>query len=173
MLSNVCCYSKSAGGGPHIRGEELRALIGRIAVRRFALFLSLALVFGGSFFAGSVRSSQSEGKRVILTGTVYDTNHAAIFSSEVVALGERNLYRTTTNEEGAFRFELPLAGYRIEANAPGFCPRRIDLFRPRKSLMQRPLDFVLEVKDNDRPCKQKTMLKPPKKKPEPFRRIAE
>ena len=173
MLSNVCCYSKSAGGGPHIRGEELRTLIGRIAVRRFALFLSLALAFGGSFFAGSARSSQSEAKRVILTGTVYDTNHAAIASSEVVALSESNLYRTTTNDDGAFKFELPLAGYRIEANAPGFCPRRIDLFRPRKSSMQRPLDFVLEVKDNDRPCKQKTMLKPPEKKPEPFRRIAE
>jgi len=90
------------------------------------------------------------------------------------AQSEMKQFRAITNSEGIYKFELPFASYSIEANAAGFCPRRVDLFRPRKSLMQRPLDFVLEVKDNDRPCRQKTMIrKEPPKKPEPYRSIAE
>ena len=143
-------------------------------MRRFVFFLSLALVFGGSVFADNIRSSQSDARKVILTGTVYDINHAVIVSSEVVAQSEMKQFRAITNSEGIYKFELPFASYSIEANAAGFCPRRVDLFRPRKSLMQRPLDFVLEVKDNDRPCRQKTMIrKEPPKKPEPYRSIAE
>ena len=142
-------------------------------MRRCLIFLSLALVFGGSVLTDSVLSSQSEAKKVILTGTVYDMNHAVIVSSEVVAQSEMKQYRAMTNDEGVYKFELPLDSYSIEANAAGFCPRRVDLFRPRKSLMQRPLDFVLEVKDNDQPCKQATIEKETERRSELFVRIAE
>jgi len=56
---------------------------------------------------------------------------------------------------------LPLNEYRIEANAPGFCPKRIDLVRTRKSSAQKPLDFVLEMTQSDRPCAQKTIIRKP------------
>jgi len=141
---------------------------------RFLLFLSFALVLGSAVFADRVRSSESEARKVILTGKVYDTNHAVIIFSEVVAQSETRVYKTMTSEEG-YKFELPPARYSIEANAAGFCPRHVDLFRVVNSARQRPLDFVLEVKDNDRPCKQKTRLRkePLERRPEDFRRIAE
>ena len=133
---------------------------------------------------------------MVLTGTVYDTNHAVIVSSEIVARSSGGKeYQATTNTEGGYQIDLPQDVYRIDANAPGFCPKRVEMFRVRKSslvverlsiltmpVLQRPLDFVLEVPPSEtpgllgyRPCKQETMIKkePPTRHPELFRSIAE
>jgi hypothetical protein len=113
-----------------------------------------------------------------LTGTVYDINHAVIPFSKVVArsAGGKD-YQATTSDEGIYKIEFSLDVYKIEVNAPGFCPKRVEIFRARSSsLVQRPLDFVLEVSEGlTRPCKQKTMIKkqPQIRHPEIFRSIAE
>ena len=165
-------------------------------MKNFPLFLSLVLIVTGAAFGQTSSSSQTGGPGVLLTGTVYDTNHAVVVSREIVArssVGKE--YQATTNTEGVYKIELPLDVYRIEANAPGFCPKRVEMFRVRKSsqvverlstltmpVVQRPLDFVLEVPPSDtpgllgyRPCKQETMIKkePPTRHPEIFRSIAE
>jgi hypothetical protein len=166
-------------------------------MKNFPLFLSLVLILTCAAFGQTSSSSETGGgPGVLLTGTVYDTNHAVIVSSEILARGSGGKeYRATTNTEGIYKIELPLDVYRIEANAPGFCPKRVEMFRVRKSslvverlstlimpVVQRPLDFVLEVPPGDtpgllgyRPCKQETMIKkePPTRHAELFRSIAE
>ena len=165
-------------------------------MKNFPLFLSLVLILTCAAFGQTTSSSQTGGPGVLLTGTVYDTNHAVIVSSEIVARSSGGKeYQATTNTEGIYKIELPLDVYRIEASAPGFCPKRVEMFRVRKSslvverlstltmpVLQRPLDFVLEVPPSDtpgllgyRPCKQKTMIEeePPRRHPELFRSIAE
>lgn len=108
--------------------------------------LLIALILAGSVLANTTSTFQAKVTKGVLTGTVYDRNHAVIMNSEVVARSpEEKEYWATTNSEGVYKFELPLATYRIEANAPGFCPRRVEQFKMRNS---RPglLDFVLEEK---------------------------
>ena len=142
-------------------------------MKRLLIFLSLALILAGAVLGKT--SGASQGKNLILIGTVYDTNHAVIADSEVVAQNfEGKEYSVMTNGEGVYKFELPFATYRIEANASGFCPRRVDVLRVHNSPTQK-LDFVLEIKHGDRPCAQKTMIKNerPIRKPELFRSIAE
>jgi hypothetical protein len=134
------------------------------------LCILFAVVLGVAVLANPGSSSQATVKKIVLTGTVYDRNHAVIVWSEVMAQNAvgKNFW-AVTNDEGVYRFEVPLDEYRIEANAPGFCPRRIDLFRVGKSPVQKPLDFMLEMAQSDRPCAQKTMIKkaPPKGKQGP------
>ncbi len=157
--------------------------------------LLLTLILTCTAFGQSADPSPAGAPKLVLTGTVYDINHAVIVFSKVVArsAGGKD-YQTETNIEGIYKIELPLDVYKIEANAPGFCPKRVELFRVSKSplvhgkssLLQkdydRPLDFVLEVPPSEtpgvmgyRPCKQKTMIKkePQIRKPEIFRSIAE
>jgi type 1 fimbria pilin len=143
------------------------------AMKLLLLVLSLALILAGAVL--STTSGASQGKKLILTGTVYDPNHAVVFNSEVVAQNfEGKEYSTLTNDEGVYKFEIPFATYKIEANASGFCPNRVEVLRVRNSRTQR-LDFVLEIRQGDRPCAQKTMIKKeqPIRKPELFRSIAE
>jgi hypothetical protein len=155
-------------------------------MKPFALFLSIALVLTCTVFGQTSSSSQSVEKKVeaVLTGTVYETNGSVILHAQLLA---RSLagkeYQATTNTEGSYKIELPLDVYKIEASAPGFCPSRVEMFRVRKlTLVQRTLDFVLELPPSEtpgvmgyRPCKQKTMIKkePQIRKPEIFRSIAE
>jgi len=165
-------------------------------MKRLLLFLPVALVLTWSVFGQDSRPSQNVDKKVLLTGTVYDTNGSVILHAQLLA---RSLagkeYQATTNTEGVYKIELPLDVYKIEANAPGFCPKRVEMFRVRKSslvveglttrtlpVLQRPLDFILDVPPSDtpgvlgyRPCKQKTMIKKehPIRKPEIFRSISE
>jgi hypothetical protein len=126
------------------------------------VFISFALILAGAVLTNPGRSSQASARRVLLTGTVYDVNHAVIIWSEVTAQNaEGKNFWAVTNDEGVYKIELPLDEYRIEANAPGFCPKRIDLMRTRKSPAQKPLDFVLEMTQSDRPCAQKTIIRKP------------
>lgn len=146
-------------------------------MKRSVNLLLLALILAITVFGQSTGSSRKVGKKVVLTGTVYDTNGGVIALGHVVArsFGVKE-YQATTNDEGFYKIELPLDVYKIEVNAPGFCPKRIGIFRVRNSpLVQRPLDFVLEISEDDRPCKQKTTIKKqrPIRRPELFRSIAE
>lgn len=89
-------------------------------MKRCLLFLSFALILAG--IATAARSSRANDAKLVLSGTVYDTNHSVVASSEVVAQSlEGREYRTTATDDGVYKFELPPATYRIEANAPGFC----------------------------------------------------
>ena len=163
-------------------------------MKNFPRFLSLVLILTCAAFGQTSSSSQTGGPGVLLTGTVYDTNHAVIVSSEIVARSSGGKeYQAKTNTEGVYKIQLPEDVYKIEANAAGFCPKRVDLFRVRKSslvverlstppVLQGPLDFVLEVPPNDtpgllgyRPCKQESMIKkePPTRRQELFRSIAD
>lgn len=139
------------------------------------LLISFALILAGGVLANPGHSSQALTRRVLLSGTVYDVNHALIVWSEVTAQNaDGKNFWAITNDEGVCKFELPLDEYRIEANAAGFCPKRIDLVRMRKSPAQGPLDFVLEMTQSDRPCAQKSMIKKgPRIKPGPPEDIAE
>jgi Carboxypeptidase regulatory-like domain len=151
-------------------------------MKRLLLFLSFGLILAGTISGQTGSSSQNVDKKVVLTGKVYDFNGAVIMSSRVVAensAGED--YQATTNGEGVYEIELPIDIYAIKVDAPGFCSSRVRFFRVRNSLSGvMPLDFVLDVSDGHRPCKQKTMIDKEPKKPEPkirkpeiFRSIAE
>jgi hypothetical protein len=151
-------------------------------MRRSILLLPLALSLAGVIFGHSGSSPQSDDKKVVLRGTVYDTNGSVIPSSHVVvqnSAGEE--YRATTNGEGAYKIELPIDIYAIKVAAPGFCSSRVRFVRVRNSPSgATSLDVVLEVADGDRPCKEKTMIDKELKKqerkirkPEIFRSIAE
>ena len=145
-------------------------------MKRFLLFISFALILACSVIGRNGSSSRAIGAKLTLTGNVYDSNHAVIARSEVVAQDfEGKEYSALTNGEGVYKLELPFATYKIEANASGFCPKRVDVLRVYRSLTVKPLDFVLQVNDGDRPCPQKTMIKKEQniRKPEIFRSIAE
>ena len=151
-------------------------------MKRFSLLLSLGLILAGTMSGQIGGSSQNVDKKVVLTGKVYDINGAVIMSSQVVAGNSAGKeYRATTNDEGVYKIELPIDIYAIKVDAPGFCPSRVRFFRLRNSPSGvMPYDFVLDVSDGDRPCKQKSLIeKEPKKqerkirKPEIFRSIAE
>jgi hypothetical protein len=154
------------------------------------LVLLFALILAGAGFADTGRSSQAKLLKPILTGTVYDTNHAVIMSSEVVAQSpEGKEYWATTNELGVYRFQLAPGTYRIEANAPGFCPKRVDVFRIlsyaptcSRCKSQPGLDFVLEEKPPSvlldlegriKRCPQQTMIKKVQPRKQDRRSIAE
>lgn len=147
-------------------------------MKRFVLFLLIALILTCAVPGQTGRSSQNVDKKVILSGTVYDIHGSVIAFSEVVARSSSGKdYQATTNTEGIYKIELPPDVYKIEANAPGFCPTRAEMFRVRYSPFITALfDVVLEVSEGDRPCKQKTMLKkqePKIRKPEISRSIAD
>ena len=142
---------------------------------RRLIVLSIVLILLGSVFANARRTVQEGDAKIVLKGTVYDTNHAVIASSRLLVRSlEGREYSTTTSGEGSYKFELPPGTYKIEANAEGFCPKRMDLFRVRDQI-PKPLDFILDVQRSNRPCAQKTMIKEkkPTRKPEIFRSIAE
>lgn len=147
-------------------------------MRRSILLLAFALILAGTVSGQTGSSSQNVDKKAVLTGTVYDINGSVIVFSHVVARSSRGKeYQATTNTEGIYKLELPPDVYKIEVNAPGFCPTSVEVFRVLNSpVVQKPLDVVLEVSEGDRPCKQKTMIKkqePKIRKPELFRSIAE
>jgi hypothetical protein len=151
-------------------------------MKRLALFLSFGLILASTIFGQTGSSSQNVDKKVVLTGKVYDINGAVLMSSQVMAENSAGKeYQATTNREGVYKIELPIDIYAIKVDAPGFCPSRVRFFRVRNSPCGvMPLDFVLDVSDGDRPCKQKTMIEKEPKKPEPkvrkpeiFRSIAE
>jgi hypothetical protein len=151
-------------------------------MKRCLLFLTFGLILNATIAGRTDTSSQTVDNRVVLTGTVYDINRSVIAFSQVLARSSRGReYQATTNTEGVYKIELPPEVYKIEVNAPGFCPTRVEMFRVRNSRSgATPLDVVLEVSEGDRPCKQKTMIKrepggkePKIRKPEIFRSIAE
>lgn len=113
--------------------------------------------------------------RTILLGTVYDMYHSVIFRAHVVARdSDGQDYEATTNSEGVYSFDVPAGIYKVEANAEGFCPKRIDRF----NLTTGVLDFVLVGTEGMKPCKQRSMLKPIPteqdiRRPDPLRGIAE
>ena len=105
----------------------------------------------------------------VLIGTVYDTNHAVVVSAKVVArdvIGQD--YSAVTDELGVFFLELPVGLYKVEANASGFCPKRVINVEPATDIV----DLVLDVRDQKHRCKQDSMLKDVKSEPS-FPRIAE
>jgi len=151
-------------------------------MKRSIFLFAFTLILAGAISGQTGSSPQSDEKKVVLGGTVYDTNGAVIPFSHVLAQSPAGKeYRATTNGEGVYKIELPIDIYAIKVDAPGFCPSRVSFFRVRNSLFgATPLDVVLDVADGDRPCKQKTMIeREPKKpvrkirKPEIFRSIAE
>jgi hypothetical protein len=139
------------------------------------LFISFVIVMAVAVPASPGPSSPAQIKKIQLTGRVFDANYAVIVFSEVTAQNaEGKNYWAVTNEEGVYKFELPQNEYRVEANATGFCPSRIDLLNVRKNPRPKRLDFVLEMSQSDRPCAQKTMIrKSPTSKPGLPKNIAE
>jgi hypothetical protein len=146
-------------------------------MRRSLPLLAFALILSGASSGKTSSSTQNVDKKAILKGTVYDRNGSVIALSHVVARTSRGKeYQTTTNTEGIYKLELPVDVYKIEVNAPGFCPTTVEMFQLRNSpSVAIPLDVVLDVSEGDEPCKQKTMIRkePKVRKPEIFRSIAE
>ena len=90
-------------------------------MKPFLIFLSFGLSVAAAVLGNTCGAS--EGKKLVLTGTVYDINHAVIVSGEVVAQNfEGTEFSGLTNGEGVYRLELPFASYKVEANASGFVP---------------------------------------------------
>jgi hypothetical protein len=121
---------------------------------------------------GQTRDSLQPGKsNTILTGTVYDINGSVIALSRVIAYGlDGKEYDATTNDEGVYKIQVPLAVYTVVATAAGFCLKRISHFRVVNATSGKmSLDMVLEVADERKPCAiesmpgRKSEKKPPRK----------
>jgi len=145
-------------------------------MKRVVQLLTVALLLAPAGVAQQRPRFPSNPPRTILLGTVYDVNHAFVFRAHVVARdSDGQDYEATTNSEGVYYFDVPAGIYKVEANAEGFCPKRIDGF----NLTIGVLDFVLVESEGMKPCKQRSMLKPiPTERPDtgrpdPFRGIAE
>jgi Carboxypeptidase regulatory-like domain len=130
-------------------------------MKAFLFITMLVLLLGLGVFAQAQSPVQNSEPTMILTGAVYDINGAVIVNGTKIAAyssgGKR--YETTTNEEGIYKIQLPLATYKIEASAPGFCSERMAHFRVVNSTYGKmSLDFVLEVADNQPDCKQEVSI---------------
>ena len=131
-------------------------------MKRVVQLLTVALLLAPAGVAQQQPRFPTDTPKMILLGTVYDMHHSVIFRSRVVARdSDGKDYETTTNSEGMYSFDVPAGIYKVEANAEGFCPRRIYSFKLTKSV----LDFVLVESESMKPCKQRTMLKPPQTRP--------
>lgn len=134
------------------------------------LFTALViLLLGLNGFAQNRSSTQSGEQRMILTGVVYDINGAVIVSGTTVIAynGNGKKYGSVTNDEGIYKIDLPLAAYKIEVAAPGFCPKQVEDFIIVNSTHGKmSLDFVLEVAASHAPsCKQEKIIEEqPKRK---------
>ena len=140
-------------------------------MKRVAQVLTFALLLAHAAVAQQQPRFPTDPPKTILLGTVYDINRAVIFRASVVARDPKgNDYEATTNTEGAYFFDVPAGIYKIEANAEGFCPKRMDNFK----LTTGVLDFVLLERNEIKPCKQRSMIKPPQTRPpDVLRGIAE
>jgi len=117
-------------------------------MRRFLLIPLVALLLCCSAFAQHRNAVQSIGPTMILTGAVYDINGSVIVGeAKVVAYDTAGRkYESATSDEGFYKFELPLAVYKLEASAPGFCTARVERFKVVDATHGKmSLDFVLEV----------------------------
>lgn len=141
-------------------------------MRRVVQVLTVALLLVPAGVAQQQPRFPSNPPNTILLGTVYDRYHSVIVGSHVVARDPNGKdYEATTNGEGVYSFDVPAGIYKVEASAEGFCPKRIDNFK----LTTGVLDFVLVVPEDNKPCKQRSMLKqpPPGRPPDILRGIAE
>lgn len=141
-------------------------------MKRVVQLLTVALLLVPAGVAQQQPRFPSNPPKTILLGTVYDVNHAFIFRAHIVARdSDGQEYEATTNSEGVYYFDVPAGIYKVEANAEGFCPKRIDDFK----LTTGVLDFVLVLPEENKPCKQRSMLKqsPPNRLPDYLRGIAE
>jgi len=145
-------------------------------MKRALQLLTVALLLLQVGVAQEPQRFPTNPPNTILLGTVYDIYHSVIVGGHVVARDPNgNDYEATTNGEGVYHFDVPAGIYKVEANADGFCPKRVDNFK----LTTGVLDFVLVVSDGMKPCKQRSMLKPIPterpdiRRPDPLRGIAE
>jgi len=131
-------------------------------MKRVVQLLTVALLLSPAGVAQQPPRFPTNPPRTILLGTVYDIYHSVIVGGHVVARDSNGKdYETTTNGEGVYYFDVPAGIYKVEANAEGFCPKRIDSFK----LTTGVLDFVLVVREGMKPCKQRSMIKQPQTKP--------
>ena len=124
----------------------------------------IALLLSFSASVQSQNTVQSVEPTMILMGVVYDINGSVIVTAKVVAnKSDGREYESATSDEGVYKFDLPLAIYKIEVSAPGFCPRQVQDFRVINSTHGKmSLDFVLEVAGS---CKQQKIIEErPKRK---------
>src|SRR5258708_37335473 len=103
-------------------------------MRRSILLLAFALILAGAISGQTRSSAQSDDKKIVLRGTVYDTNGSVIPSSHVLAQNSvGKAYRATTNGEGVYKIELPIDIYATRVGSPGFWSSLVRFFRGRHS----------------------------------------
>ena len=131
-------------------------------MKRVVQLLTAALLLANSGVAQREQRFPTKPPKTIFLGTVFDINHAVIVHAHIIARDADGLdYEATTNIEGIYTFDVPAGIYKVEANAEGFCPKRLNEFKATTGV----LDFVLVVRDGMKPCKQRSMLKQPQKRP--------
>jgi hypothetical protein len=136
-------------------------------MKKSLLAFQVVLLLNFGAFAQSRDSVQPNGPKTMLTGVVYDINGAVVVDTLIVAYNkDGKKYETATNDEGVYQVELPLALYKIEVGAHGFCPAQVDGFRTVNSTYGKmSLDFVLEVAGSKEGCKYKSILDKKSKRP--------
>lgn len=87
----------------------------------------------------------SKEKLSTLSGRVFDRNGAVVVGSEVSLGGYRgSKYKTLTNDEGIYLFELPAGLYSVQIRANGFSMFSLDCYQiPTEGRMN--LDVTLQV----------------------------
>ena len=124
-------------------------------MRRLLLVPLIALFLSSSASAQSRNAVEPAEPTMILTGAVYDIQGSVIVNeTRVVAYhADGRKYQSATSDEGFYKIELPLAVYKIEVSAPGFCLARVDRFKVVNSTHRKmSLDFVLDVQNSPDGC---------------------
>lgn len=130
-------------------------------MKHFLLALLITLLLSLNASAQSRKATQTAEPTMVLTGVVYDINGAVILNGTIIVAEsvDGKKYASAPDTEGVYKIELPLAVYKIEVGAPGFCRTQVEPFRvvnPGHGKMF--LDFVLEVaKPNDQ-CEQEIII---------------
>ena len=132
------------------------------------LLLISLFVLSVDAFAQSSSPAQIVEPTMILTGALYDKYGSVVVAgATVVASGAGGRsYTVTTDEEGVYKFSLPLGVYRLRASAPGFCHSLVERFRVVDSTHGKmALDFVLELPGEREMCRHEiTVENKPKRR---------
>ena len=129
-------------------------------MKGMVLVLAVTVVFSNDFGQSS-NSLQAGGPKMTLTGTIYDIHGSVIAQGRVTALRtDGTRYDVTTDEGGIYRFELPLAIYKLSATAQGFCPTTVERFQIVNSTYGKmSLDLVLQVGNSYPGCKHEITIR--------------
>ncbi len=117
------------------------------------LFLMFFLfVFANAQYVSKVQEKPEQ--KMTLTGAVFDKNGAVILNAKIVAYrSDGTKFESNTDTDGIYKIELPLAVYKIEVSANGFCNSKFDSYQIVDSTYGKMFLGIVLILRNTSACK--------------------